>query len=97
MAEVEKGQLDTEIAVFERSEIGRLQDGFNRMVAGLAERERVRDLIGRHVGTNVARRAIEEGASMSGDVQEVAILFIDLTGSTALPSPIPPTARPLAV
>ena len=90
MAEVEKGHFDTEIAVFERSEIGRLQSGFNRMVAGLAERERVRDLFGRHVGTNVARRAIEEGASMSGDVQEAAILFIDLTGSTALAASHPP-------
>ena len=90
MAEVEKGHLETEIDVFERSEIGRLQSGFNQMVAGLAERERVRDLFGRHVGTNVARRAIEEGASMSGHVQEAAILFIDLTGSTALAASHPP-------
>jgi class 3 adenylate cyclase len=60
------------------------------MVTGLAERERVRDLFGRHVGTNVARRAIEEGASMSGDVQEAAILFIDLTGSTELAASHPP-------
>jgi hypothetical protein len=30
--------------VYEPSEIGRLQTGFNRMVAGLAERERLRDL-----------------------------------------------------
>ena len=65
-----QGRFNTTVDVFERSEIGRLQSGFNRMVAGLAERERVRDLFGRHVGTNVARRAIEEGASMSGDVQE---------------------------
>jgi class 3 adenylate cyclase len=50
----------------------------------------VRDLFGRHVGTNVARRAIEEGTSMSGDVQEVAILFIDLTGSTELAASHPP-------
>jgi adenylate cyclase len=90
MAEVERGRFNTEVDVFERSEIGRLQGGFNRMVAGLAERERVRDLFGRHVGTNVARRAIEEGASMSGDVQEVAILFIDLTGSTELAASHPP-------
>ena len=90
MAEVEQGHFDTEVAVFERSEIGMLQDGFNRMVAGLAERERVRDLFGRHVGTNVAHRAIEEGASMSGDVQEAAILFIDLTGSTELAASQPP-------
>jgi adenylate cyclase len=90
MAKVEKGHYDTSVDVFERSEIGRLQSGFNRMVAGLAERERVRDLFGRHVGTNVARRAIEEGASMSGDVEEAAILFIDLTGSTELATNYPP-------
>ncbi len=94
MAAVEKGDFDTEVAVFERSEIGRLQSGFNRMVAGLAERERVRDLFGRHVGANVARRAIEEGASMSGDVEEAAILFIDLTGSTELAASYPPRRSP---
>jgi adenylate cyclase len=90
MAEVEQGNLDTAVGVYERSEIGRLQSGFNRMVAGLAERERVRDLFGRHVGTNVARRAIEEGASLSGDVQEAAILYIDLVGSTQLAATHPP-------
>jgi class 3 adenylate cyclase len=82
MAKVEEGQLDTFVGVYERSEIGQLQSGFNQMVAGLAERERVRDLFGRHVGTNVARRAIEEGESMSGDVRDAAILYIDLAGST---------------
>lgn len=84
MAEVEQGRLGTSVGVYERSEIGRLQSGFNRMVAGLAERERLRDLFGRHVGANVASRAIEEGVSLSGDVQEAAILFIDLVGSTQL-------------
>ncbi len=90
MAEVERGSFDTEVDVFERSEIGRLQDGFNRMVVGLAERERVRDLFGRHVGADVAHRAIEEGVSMSGGVQEAAILFIDLAGSTELAASHPP-------
>jgi adenylate cyclase len=90
MAAVEQGRLDISVGVYERSEIGRLQNGFNRMVAGLAERERVRDLFGRHVGTNVARRAIEEGASLSGDVQDAAILYIDLVGSTQLAASHPP-------
>jgi adenylate cyclase len=90
MAQVEKGQLDTEVNVFERSEIGRLQNGFNRMVAGLGEREQLRDLFGRHVGDDVARRALEEGVSLSGDVQEAAILFIDLVGSTQFSASHPP-------
>lgn len=90
MAEVEQGRLDTSVGAFERTEIGRLQSGFNQMVAGLAERERLRDLFGRYVGANVARRAIEEGVSMSGDVRDAAILYIDLVGSTQLASSSPP-------
>ena len=90
MAEVERGRIGTLIGVYERSEIGRLQSGFNRMVAGLTERERLRDLFGRHVGPDVARRALEEDASLSGEVREVAVLFIDLAGSTNLASSRPP-------
>jgi class 3 adenylate cyclase len=90
MALVERGRIDTFVDVYERSEIGRLQSGFNRMVAGIAERDRLRDLFGRHVGTDVARRAIEEGTSLSGDVLEAAILFIDLVGSTTLAASRPP-------
>ncbi|MGB6206838.1 adenylate/guanylate cyclase domain-containing protein [Mycobacterium sp.] len=86
MAQVEKGRIDTFVGVYERSEIGRLQSGFNRMVAGIAERDRLRDLFGRHVGADVASRAIEEGTSLSGEVTEAAILFIDLVGSTKLAS-----------
>ena len=44
MAEVEHGRIGTAVGVYERSQIGRLQTGFNRMVAGLAERDRLRDL-----------------------------------------------------
>ena len=78
MAEVEQGRIDTVVGVSERSEIGRLQSGFNEMVTGLAERERMRDLFGRYVGADVARRAIDQGVSMSGDVRDAAILYIDL-------------------
>jgi adenylate cyclase len=90
MAEVERGQINTFVGVYERSEIGRLQSGFNRMVAGIGERDRLRDLFGRHVGADVARRAIEEGTSLSGDVREATILFIDLLGSTTLAASRPP-------
>jgi adenylate cyclase len=90
MAEVEHGRIGTYVGAYERSQIGRLQTGFNRMVAGLAERDRLRDLFGRHVGTDVAHRAVEEGAVLSGDVVEAAVLFIDLVGSTQLAESRPP-------
>ncbi len=84
MAEVERGEIDKSLDVYEWSEIGRLQSGFNRMVAGLREREQLRDLFGRHVGEEVVRRAIDANESLSGDERNVAILFIDLVGSTQL-------------
>jgi adenylate cyclase len=90
MAQVEHGHMDTRVGAYERSQIGRLQTGFNQMVAGLAERDRLRDLFGRYVGTDVARRAIEEGAKLSGNVVEAAVLYIDLVGSTKLAESRPP-------
>lgn len=90
MAQVEHGRINSFVGVYERSEIGCLRSGFNRMVAAIAERDRLHDLFGRHVGPDVARRALEEGASLSGDVREVAVLFIDLVGSTRLAASRPP-------
>ncbi|MDF2582163.1 MAG: transrane protein [Mycobacterium sp.] len=88
MADVEQGRIGKQVDVYERSEIGRLQNGFNRMVVGLQERDRLRDLFGRHVGPEVVSMAIGTGAVaddvLSGDVREVAVLFVDVTGSTAL-------------
>jgi class 3 adenylate cyclase len=84
MAKVEHGQIDTEVDVYERSEIGRLQSGFNRMVAGLAERDRLRDVFGRYVGTDVARRALSEASALTGEVRDTAVLYVDLVGSTQL-------------
>lgn len=84
MADVERGHIDRSVDVYEWSEIGRLQQGFNSMVAGLRERDRLRDLFGRHVGEDVVRRAVEQNESLSGDERDVAVLFIDLVGSTRL-------------
>lgn len=84
MAKVERGQIDHHVDVYEWSEIGLLQRGFNSMVTGLRERDRLRDLFGRHVGEEVVRRAVEDNESLSGDERDVAVLFIDLVGSTRL-------------
>ena len=54
------------------------------MVAGLAERDRLRDLFGRHVGTDVALRAVSDADTLTGEVREAAVLFVDLVGSTQL-------------
>ncbi|MGI8845118.1 MAG: adenylate/guanylate cyclase domain-containing protein, partial [Thermoleophilaceae bacterium] len=88
--DVEGGDFDTEVPVFDGSELGLLQAGFNRMAAGLREREEMRDLFGRHVGTDVARAALKRGTDMGGKTSHVAVLFTDVVGSTSLASERPP-------
>jgi class 3 adenylate cyclase len=90
MAAVGCGDTDRFVDVYESSDIGHLQRGFNRMVAGLAERELLRDLFGRHVGVDVARRALAGTTTADGEVRDVAVLFVDLAGSTQLAASRPP-------
>jgi adenylate cyclase len=90
LAEVERGHIEVEITVEDGSEIGLLQVGVNRMVAGLRERERLRDLFGRQVGEDVARRALERGVALGGEIREAAVLFVDVIGSTRLAATHPP-------
>jgi adenylate cyclase len=86
LALVESGDLAADVPVNDGSEVGVLQAGFNSMVAGLRERERLRDLFGRHVGEHVARAALENGTRLGGEQRDAAVLFVDLIGSTSLAS-----------
>jgi adenylate cyclase len=80
------------VPVDDGSEVGLLEAGFNRMAAGLRERERLRDLFGRHVGRDVAEAALENDGDieLGGAVREVAVLFVDMEGSTRLAARQPP-------
>ena len=90
-ARVRRGDLHADVPVDDATEVGLLQSGFNQMVAGLREREVLRDLLGRHVGPDVARRALERGVQLGGEVVEASVLFIDLVGSTTLATRLAPT------
>ena len=50
----------------------------------LAERERLLDLFARHVGHDVARAVLDGEVAAEGEEREIAVLFIDLIGSTSL-------------
>lgn len=87
---VERGDLRGDLVVFDGTELGELQRGFNAMVDGLRERERVRDLFGRHVGREVALAAERERPKLGGEERHVAVVFIDIVGSTQLVTSRPP-------
>ena len=81
---VEGGDLGFGMSVDVSGEIGLLQAGFNRMVAGLRERERMRDVFGRHVGAEVAARALAHEFALGGELCEATTMFVDVIASTRL-------------
>ncbi len=87
---VQRGDTEVQVEVFDGSEIGRLQVGFNRMMQDSSERKVLRELFGQHVGEDVARRALQFGTELGGETRFVAVLFVDMVGSTAAASERPP-------
>jgi adenylate cyclase len=83
-ARLRAGDLDVDVDVNEPGEIGELQAGFNSMVGGLRERERIRAVFGRLVGKEVAQHALDHDSSFDGDVREATAMFVDMIGSTSL-------------
>lgn len=92
LARVQDGDLGVHVPVYDNTELGQLQAGTNQMVEGLRERERLRDLFGRHVGRDVAEAAAARSheVRLGGEVRPVAVLFVDLVGSTTMAARRPP-------
>ncbi|MFI2473951.1 adenylate/guanylate cyclase domain-containing protein [Nocardia xishanensis] len=87
---ISRGETHVRVPVGSSSEIGRLEHSVNELAANLRERERMRAVFGRHVGAQVAERALTGGMDLTGDVRVVSALFVDVTGSVALSTGLPP-------
>jgi adenylate cyclase len=79
---VKRGDLTTEIPVYDGSEIGLLQAGFNEMTGGLRERERIREAFGTYLDREVAEHILSSGTSLEGEEVEVTAMFIDIRDFT---------------
>jgi adenylate cyclase len=81
---VEAGSLDEKVVVDDGGEIGLLQAGFNRMVAGLRERDKIREAFGTYVDREVAEHILREGTLLEGEEVPVTVMFIDIRGFTSI-------------
>jgi adenylate cyclase len=82
LAQVAAGRLNVHVPVYDGTQIGQLQAGFNQMMLGLAERERIREALGTYVDPAVAERILAEGISLAGEEVEVTIMFVDIRDFT---------------
>jgi adenylate cyclase len=82
--EVASGNYQHRVTVAQQDELGLLANSFNQMSAGLAERDRVRDLLGKVISPEVAAELLEKGLALGGEEREVTILFSDLRNFTGM-------------
>lgn len=87
---VSRGDLEGTVTVTSRDEAGRLGDGINRMIEGLVERERMREVFGRYVSPEVRDRLLAEPPKLGGELREVTILFADIRDFTVISGRLDP-------
>ena len=72
-------------------ELGQLARSFQHMTAGLAERDKVRDLLGKVTSPAIAAELTRRKLVLGGEEKKVTILFSDLRNFTTLSETLTPT------
>jgi adenylate cyclase len=88
--EIKAGNYQHRVHLDQEDEVGALAASFNEMSLGLAERDRVRDLLGKVVSPEVAAELLRKGVALGGEEREVTILFSDLRDFTGISEVLPP-------
>jgi adenylate cyclase len=78
------GDYQHRVKIAQQDELGSLAASFNQMSEGLAERDRVRDLLGKVISPAVATELLRNGVALGGEEREVTILFSDLRNFTTV-------------
>jgi class 3 adenylate cyclase len=82
-ARVGTGDYLQRLPVVQDDDLGALAASFNRMQAGLAERQRLQAAFGTYVDPALAARLLEQGDDVfTGERREVTVMFIDIRDFT---------------
>jgi adenylate cyclase len=82
---VERGDLSVQVLANSADEIATLTQSFNNMVAGLREKERIKDTFGKYVDPRIVQGLLENRlAATGGEKKPMTVFFSDLVGFTSL-------------
>jgi adenylate cyclase len=80
---VAAGDYGQRLPVVQDDDLGALAASFNRMQAGLAERQRLQAAFGTYVDPVLAARLLEQGDDVfTGERREVSVMFVDVRDFT---------------
>lgn len=80
---IEAGDYQMQAEVASKDELGDLADSVNSMASGLAEKEKVRDLLGKVVSHQIAEELLSNPVELGGEERTATILFSDIQGFTS--------------
>jgi adenylate cyclase len=80
---VKNGDFTQRVKVLSNDEIGVLGDAGNNMIAGLAEREKIRDTFGKYITPEIRDQILAGRIPLQGDRQVATLLFSDLRDFTS--------------
>jgi adenylate cyclase len=81
---IEGGDYSPDPPSLRSDEIGQLENSVNTMAEGLAEKEKVRDLLGKVVSKEIADELMNNQVELGGETRTATILFSDIREFTNL-------------
>lgn len=81
---VGEGNLDVQVDIRSKDEIGFLADRFNHMVSELKNREFMHEMFGRMVSEEVREAVLRDSVLFGGEHLNVTVLFTDVRGFTGI-------------
>jgi adenylate cyclase len=82
--EVARGNYDVRVGSSGRDEISELSRAFDAMTQGLAERDRVRDVLGKVASSEVVEQFLEGQVELGGAEVDATVMFTDIRNFTGI-------------
>jgi adenylate cyclase len=84
------GDLSSHTSIAGKDVAGTLATSLNRMVDGLRERDRVKEVFGRYIATQVSDKILSGQVDLGGEAKVVTILFSDIRNFTGISEKMSP-------